>query len=343
MKVEMTNTVCIPKKSFAMQASDVIESIYDYFNGFDIECIEYDEYYQVVVCPNQYTYCEDISKGLDYLGISDEEVSEYCRINDNMALCLSENWLPYAFSYLSEKDGCNNTSMNIIHVDDHSDLMSPFICFEKDKYYNMLSGDEIKFYDSESIKKAVRSGAITIGSMLTAITYTMCQTNIIHIKNDAQPQEYAPVKDTIFDKMLRGGCQRIVINKQYSCTEKNRYFITNDWNDLGNRINWELPSFLHIDMDYFNNRYNASTGWKECRERHDPNFAQQQYEMDKLIANIESIKQRTCIKYVLIGISPSFYPVEYWEDGLNYLITELQRIGIIGKIIDQSQRRKKHE
>lgn len=330
----MTNTVYILKKLFAMQAGDAIESIYDYFNGLDIECVEYDEYYQVVVRPNQYTYCEDISQGLNFLGISAEEVGEYCLIKDNMALCLSENWLSYAFSYLSEKDGCNNMSMNIIHVDDHSDLMSPFICLEKDKYYNMLSGDEIKFYDSESIKKAVRSGAITIGSMLTAIIYSMNQTNIIHIKNDVQPQEYKLSKDIIFDIMLREGSQRIVANKQCGCAEKNRYFITNDWNDLENRMNWDLPSLLHIDMDYFNNRYNASTSWTECQKRHDPNFAQQQHEMDKLIASIESIKKRTCIKYVLIGISPSFYPVEYWEGGLNYLLTELQRIGIIGRIFD---------
>ena len=337
----MTNTIRIPKELFARQTDDAIEFIYDYFNGLDIECVEYDEYFEVEVWPNQYTYCEDISQGLDYLGISDEEVSEYCPISDNMALCLSENWLPYAFSYLSERNGCINASMNIIHVDDHSDLMSPFVCLENGKYYNMLSGDELIFYDSESIKKAVRSGAITIGSMLTAITYAMNQANIIHIKNGVSAQEYTLVKDTFFDKMLRGGCHRIVIKKQRGHAGMNRYFITNNWSDLENRINWDLPSLLHIDMDYFNNRYNASTCWAENSERHDPNFVQQQHEMDKLIANIESLKKRTFIKYVLIGISPSFYPAEYWEDGLNYLIAELQRIGIIGKSIVQIQKEKR--
>ncbi len=336
----MINTIHISKELFARQTDDAIEFIYEYFNGLDVECFEYDKYYEVVVRANQYTYCEDISQGLSFLGISKEDVSEYCPITDNIALCLSENWLPYAFSYLSKRDNCANTSMNIIHVDDHSDLMSPFICFDKDRYCNMLSGEEINFYDSESIKKAVRSGAITIGSMLTAIAYSMNQTNIIHLKNGAQPQEYALVKDTFHDKMLRGGCQRIIMKKEPSHAGANKYFVTNSWSDLEKQINRDIPSLLHIDMDFFNNRYNASTSWAEEPERHDPDFVQQQREMDKLIKSIEALKESNYIRYVLIGISPSFYPVEYWKDGLNYLITGLQRIGIIGKSTVQIQRRK---
>jgi len=322
-----------------MQADDIIDFIYDYFNGLEIECTEYEDYYQVVVWANQYTYCEDISQGLDYLGISESDVSEYCLINDNMALCLSENWLPYAFAYLSTRDGCSKAPMNIIHVDDHSDLMSPFICYENKKYYDMLSGDEVCFNESESLRRAVRSGAITIGSMLTAIVYAMSKTNILHIKNGANSQEYELVKTTFFDKLLHNGCQRIVIEKQKNEIGADKYFITDNWDDLEKRMNPDFPCLLHIDMDYFNNRYNASTSWRENQDRYDPDFVQQKHTMDKLIASIENISKITNIQYVLIGISPSFYPAEYWEDGLNYITTGLQRIGIgVGNKIIQNPR-----
>lgn len=43
---------------------------------------------------------------------------------------------------------------------------------------------------------------------------------------------------------------------------------------------------------------------------------------------VEKIMEKTEIKYVLIGISPSFYPVEYWANGLTYLICGLESLGI---------------
>lgn len=333
----MDNIIRIPKSVLSMQIDDIIEYIYDYFNGLDIECTEYDEYYSVIVRANQYTYCEDISQGLNFLGISETDVSEYCPINGNVALCLSENWLPYAFACLLKRDGCGDMPMNIIHVDDHSDLMSPFIYCDGDRYYNMLSGDSVEFGESESLRKAVKSGAITIGSMLTVIVYAMEEVNVVHIKNDATSQEYDLIKENNLDEMLFERCRRISLGKQTPHGGKHKYFVTSSWDELKRKINPSFPCVLHIDMDYFNNRYNASTSWEENQERHDPSFILQKQEMDKLISTIGSLNEHSIIRYVLIGISPSFYPVEYWKEGLNYLVTELQRVGIgVGAKIFQS-------
>ena len=81
-------------------------------------------------------------------------------------------------------------------------------------------------------------------------------------------------------------------------------------------------------MDYFNNRYNASTSWKENTNRHDPNFLEQKKSMDTLICAVERILKKVDILCVLIGISPSFYPVEYWDIGLKYLIKGLDKLGL---------------
>lgn len=50
--------------------------------------------------------------------------------------------------------------------------------------------------------------------------------------------------------------------------------------------------------------------------------------MDALCASIKRIHAKVPVKYLLIGMSPSFYPVEYWKEGLNYLLHGLYRIGI---------------
>lgn len=100
-------------------------------------------------------------------------------------------------------------------------------------------------------------------------------------------------------------------------------------------IDVSKPCLLHIDMDYFNNRYNASTSWMENKDRHDPPFDRQKILMDALFEGLKSILKLTEVCYVMIGISPSFYPVEYWRDGLRYLVDGLDSIGIpVGNILD---------
>lgn len=81
-------------------------------------------------------------------------------------------------------------------------------------------------------------------------------------------------------------------------------------------------------MDYFNNRYNGSTSWGTDGLTNNSSFEEQKKCMDVLCSSIKQINGRIPIKYTLVGVSPSFYPAEYWKNGLNYLLKGLKNAGL---------------
>lgn len=324
----MNKSILINKDRLPKKPQLAVDLLYEYFNGFDLECIEYALYYEVELSRNDYTYCEDISDGLLFLGINKSDILSYCVVSNIAALCLSENWLPYAYAVINSKKHINSDHLTIIHVDDHSDLMSPFIYSNNNSYYNLITKDCIDFNDALSVKRAVESGAITIGSMLTPIIYSTKKAEIFHIKHNQTNQRKSIVKSRTRDDILNTN-NRIAINYADDYNKhRNKYILTSDWEYVIKNITANTDCLLHIDMDYFNNRFNASTSWEEDDERHDLSFLQQTILMDRLIASIEKLMGIVDIKCILIGISPSFYPVEYWKLGLEYLITGLKKIGL---------------
>jgi hypothetical protein len=84
---------------------------------------------------------------------------------------------------------------------------------------------------------------------------------------------------------------------------------------------------LHFDMDYFNNRYNASSDWMHM-SGFDPNLELQFQHIECIVKNLRKILEKNSLVYVLIGLSPSFYPVEFWHDALGYLTYSLLKIGV---------------
>lgn len=324
----MNNIIRISKSKLPSNSADALEFIYDYFNGFDIDCTELSEYYQLSIRPNLYTYCEDLTQGLNFLGIAENEISQYCVINDNMALCLSENWLPYAFAKMRERDNAKFEKCFFIHIDDHSDLMSPFVDKKDHCYFNMITNEQVDFRNSESLKHAILSGSITIGSMLSAIVYSLSQVYIFHLKQNAPRNECWIRKTTIKDCMFLANRLSVSLDQRKTLEHQGNYFCTSDFSEIKAKIPKNIPCVLHVDMDYFNNRYNASTDWNNCDNIHNPSWSKQKEKIDEIIRYVKTIQSITEIKYVLLGVSPSFYPVEYWNVGLTYLVTELKKIGV---------------
>lgn len=330
----MGNTLYISKKKLPLSSDEATEYIYDYFNEFELECQEFDERFQIDLKANQYTYCEEITKGLEFLNITEDDVKDFCIVTENAALCLSENWLPFAYAKFIENATGEASEFTILHIDDHRDLMQPYLSCQDGQYIDMISGEIIELSKSLSVKKAVESGAITIGSMLTVIVHLMRKVDIFHIKENANYKFCRLSKICVPDNLLDDSYNRIAVLTDESKCGIGNYCLTSEWNNVISNLDRGKPCILHIDMDYFNNRYNASTSWMENSSRHDPTFAEQIEMMNQLFDGIEKVMELVEIRYVLIGISPSFYPAEYWADGLQYLVKGLHKIGVpVGNIL----------
>jgi hypothetical protein len=324
----MNNRIYIDKDTLPNNEQDALELLYNYFNGFDIEYDINEQYYAISLTRSDFAYCEDISKGLKDICINEQNIKDFCYLTDNACLCLSENWIPYAWSVIAPRTLERKNKIAIIHVDDHSDLMAPFVRCEAGCYYNMLNGAEIDFLKKKSMRDVVSSGAITIGSMLTPIVYTLQSTNIYHVKKSVS-EKIQGIRKTFFnDSFIKEGHDRINISFEENTINDDRYILTSEWSSVIRHIGTEYECILHIDMDYFNNRYNGSTSWSTDGLTINPSFEEQKKCMDVLCSSVKQINGRIPIKYILVGVSPSFYPAEYWENGLNYLLKGLKNAGL---------------
>lgn len=325
MKQIDSTRISIPKNFLSANPQIAYESIYGYFNGFDIDIQETMYDYTLFLRKSDFAYCEDISKGLLRLNILPDSISDYCFINASCCMCLSENWLPYGWRVITGQDiVAKNTA--IIHIDDHSDLMKPFISIESGIYRNLLSNQTANSLSVDFLKNAINTGAITIGSMLTMIVFSLERFNIYHLKRNVEKKRLGIVKQAFLDPLIQN-CERIGIDFIDDCSGP-AYFLTSSVDEIVSNLNGEEQCVLHIDMDYFNNRYNGSTSWEIDNIGKNYSLDEQKHRMVEIAKALESINNTIPIKYILIGISPSFYPSEYWEEGLCFLLKSLYKSGI---------------
>jgi len=325
MKRINRSKLSIPKNALSFDTQIAYETIFDYFSGFDIDIEETSLYYNLYLRKSDFSYCEDLSFGFEKLRIRPSDISNYCFISANSCICLSENCLPYSWRVISGHDTVTKKTA-IIHIDDHSDLMKPFISLESGRFRNILSNQTDDTLTPEFLKDAIDTGAITIGSMLTTIIFSLERFNIYHLKRDAEEKRTGIVKRSFPDTIIPNS-KRIGIEFQEGFTDS-IYYLTSSINSVLSNLQGEEQCILHIDMDYFNNRYNGSTSWQLDDNGKDFPMDEQKQRMREIASSLKMINGLVPIKYILIGLSPSFYPAEYWEEGLCFLLRELDNSGI---------------
>lgn len=115
----------------------------------------------------------------------------------------------------------------------------------------------------------MNSGAITIGSMLTPIVFSADSANVYHIKKNVDQRISSLKKELQQDKIFENCLNRICVTKDKNYIDGNMYMLTSDWSSIEQQIGSEDECVLHIDMDFFNNRYNGSTSWRTDELNHD--------------------------------------------------------------------------
>ncbi len=331
-----TVLVKINKEIFSSDGCINYEKIIDKFSEFElisVNNLSSKNYIQLMLKRLDYAYCEDISSGLNLFSIEPKDVKDYCKITKTNCLCLSECWMPYAWSVIRNRENFDIKNLTVIHIDDHSDLMSPLISYNGAWHTDLLTQKTVQISNPESIKAAIKSGAITIGSMLTPIISSVEKVSVLHLKQNIIKKKefemrFRSVPDiTFYKKTHRFSIDYLPI---YTNLKSNNIYVkTSEIVDLFKFIDKNSKILLHIDMDYFNNRFNGSTSWEHERQfLHNPNIDVQKKVMSMLCKKLGDLNKTHHIDYIFIGVSPSFYPVEFWNVGLHHLFEKLINYGI---------------
>jgi hypothetical protein len=332
LNAALKKKISIDKKNLPSNKEVSMNIIFQHFSNHEIEITETPKHYYLVLTRSPFLYCENTIEGLDLLTLEEQDVLSYFLLGSNNIFSLLESWIPYGWSLFFLKENKAPRNLTIIHLDDHADLMSPHISVDvKGNWKDMFTGECISFSDSESIKKAIESGAITLGSIVTLLVHYVENVTVLHLKqNDKTILRYIK-KDTEIDKLISPSGQKrmsVTLTKinPYLGNENNcLYLKTSNINRIIKNIPNDTDIFLHIDMDFFNNRFNGSNDWEQ-RLNHNPDLEQQKMVIKSFCKAISRSNIVNRVIHVSIGVSPSFYPSEYWKDGVTYLLNELKKI-----------------
>jgi hypothetical protein len=242
---------------------------------------------------------------------------------------LSDAWTIASWSRLLAAHADRPTPVLVLHADDHEDLMSPRLVLRNGTLVDLISGKPVHVNRPATVDAALQSGAIGMGSFMVPMLAAGHPVHIRHLRAPAgearalghhrlvlahepdallapgEPRPDAHIVEP--DTSLQG--DEIIVGS-YMLTET-----LGEW--LG-----DLPAsallLLHIDCDYFNNRYDGDSDWRSHARIHDPSAAQVQRTVEELCDALRALAGR--LDDATIALSPGFFPAEYWQSTVETLL-----------------------
>lgn len=244
--------------------------------------------------------------------------------DDGFLLALNDCWSLLSWSLkLNEwqQQGIKAHKINIIHLDSHTDMNSPRLSLNNDgSWQDLLSGKKFDVLDPNSITQAIMSGAIGIGSFISPLIAGNIDIDLYHLSPAQhfryQPDQYSLTlnyerNDPLFETAIRS---KLVVGHTHS---NSSYTLTDDLTAICKTIDHRYPIFLHIDLDYFNNRFDGRPDWKKQSSRHDPSITQVLEQVDDVFQQLRDSQIK--LVDICVGVSPGFFPAEFWQTTLKQI------------------------
>lgn len=251
----------------------------------------------------------------DGIGLSDMALAR--RRSGRVLTALYDTWTLLSWSeWAARARPGHDEAITILHLDDHRDLGSPRLGEVDGVLRDLISGKPFDFLDPRSVLDASESGAVGMGSFLTPFVHAFPRCDVRQL---CQPPKISGTFDwhirsaTQVDDMLAPGSLRPAIALEPADGPgPGRYRATDDvgaWlADIGSG-----PVLLHVDMDYFNNRYDGDCDWPDRHPRHDPAIGTVLEKIDEATSALRSAGLIDRIQDAVIAFSPGFFPAELWE------------------------------
>lgn len=261
-------------------------------------------------------------------------------------LSLNDSWTLYSWSkWFEELDRGSHAPecITVLHLDDHDDLMTPRVEREEaNGFRDLITGARIELYRPETVAAAVTSGAIGIGSFMAPLLHQFRSVHVRHLcsteYSDARkgPHSVYPVEvedDLLAPGSMRPGLRLQKLDQSGDATKlsaSHPYLVTDDldaWlEDLP-----EGPVLLHIDMDYFNNRFNGDSDWVDEGPKYNPPLEQVLARIDGVFGSLERTGVAERINDFAAALSPGFFPADLWEPSIARIDAHVKRLVADGK------------
>jgi hypothetical protein len=241
---------------------------------------------------------------------------------------LYDTWTLHSWSqWLARTESKSTKNVVILHVDDHRDLGAPRLLKMGGSFIDAISGKDVNLRDPDSVFLAIESGAIGMGSFMTPFIHEVPTTCVHHLcqpPKNHRTIELRLQRTGLIDTLLHVGAERPAIElAPIEASVSGNYLCTSDVLRWAEGIEGR-SALVHIDMDYFNNRFDGDSAWQERHDRLDPCLPVILEKIDELVDALASSK--SVIEDVTIAYSPGFFPAEYWQSADKRLRAGLKKI-----------------
>jgi hypothetical protein len=244
-------------------------------------------------------------------------------------ISLNDSWTIYSWSrWLTESVPTHAlpASLTVLHLDDHDDLMAPRVLADGENFRDLITGSQIDLWRPETVEAAVRSGAIGIGSFMAPFFHQFKSVHVRHLCST----EYSKSRQgahfvrplIILDDLIAPGSRRLGLELRRLESEADAvhqqthpYLVTDDLSSWLEGLP-EGPVLIHIDMDYFNNRFNGDSDWVDYGPKYDPPLSDVLARIDAVFASLENSKVTERVVDLAVGLSPGFFPAELWAPSI---------------------------
>ena len=250
-------------------------------------------------------------------GIGLDEMAMAQRRSGRVLRALYDTWTLHSWSeWFAGTDLASGETLTILHIDDHRDLGSPRLFRRSGAWVDPITGRVFAFDDPGSVRSSIESGAVGMGSFLTPVLHRFPEADVRQLGQAPKVKgtvDYQIELTTEADQLLEPDAERPAVRLQEGVqgTGPGRYRITDDPARWVENVR-PGPVLLHVDMDYFNNRYDGDGDWRERREVLDPPVSKVVAEVDRVTTTLRRAGLVPRIGDAVIAFSPGFFPAELW-------------------------------
>ena len=253
-----------------------------------------------------------------------EDIPYVFQNTPDFQLSFQDSWTLYSWSqYFAGLTDSNQLfrEVTILHLDDHDDFMTPrlFVGKGDQQFIDGITGQSVELQRPETVKLAIESGAIGIGSFLAPLLHFLPRVQVRHLCSTEylaqRSGNHSIIIETVKDNLLAPDILRPAI--KYSKTieiainSSHRYDVTDDLNIWLENLP-SGPIFVHFDMDYFNNRYNGDSDWIYNGAKYDPSEEEVLNRIDAVFDAFEEHRLADRIVDIVVALSPGFFPADLW-------------------------------
>jgi hypothetical protein len=249
-------------------------------------------------------------------------------------LSFSDAWTAFSWCEWAQRDPkVRNRPLTILHADDHRDLMSPRIIRGEAGLIDLMTRAEIDFTVPASVACAIRSGAIGMGSFFAPMLGVFPGVHVRHLRNSSELTTVGPVPlrpTYLLDTLLEYGAVRPAVERGTNSLESDAGLV-DSYRVTENMSDWlaDLPDHsivLHVDMDFFNNRFDGDSNRVLRDHKYDPPISFVIEQIDELFVALERSRTASRIRDCSISLSPGFFPGELWEPCITRVEGHIRRL-----------------